>query len=111
MQPASSVLCSVSGPGCMLEPFMGKFSYFFSSLAIPQFGLLSHINSLRLSSGHSGPVLTLRTNDATHTSLSSPCSLVAEATIGLLRELGIVVRHLFCGLFFFLPVMLPSEIP
>ena len=33
---------------------MGKF--FFFSLVIPQFGLLS---SLRLSSGHSGPVLTL----------------------------------------------------
>ena len=40
---------------------MGKFSlfFFFLSLAIPQFGLLSHICSLRLSSGHSGQVLTL----------------------------------------------------
>ena len=39
---------------------MGKFYFFFSlSLAIPQFGLLSHITSLRLSSGHSGPVLSL----------------------------------------------------
>ena len=33
--------------------------FFSLSLAIPQFGLLSHIRSLRFSSGHSGPVLTL----------------------------------------------------
>ena len=37
-----------------------SLSYFFSlSLDIPQFGLLSHVSSLRLASGHSGPVLTL----------------------------------------------------
>ena len=42
-----------------LEPFAGKFSFFFFSLDIPHFGLLSHLNSLRLSSGHSGPVLVL----------------------------------------------------
>ena len=35
------------------------FVFFFFSLAIPLFGLLSHGSSLRLSSGHSGPVLTL----------------------------------------------------
>ena len=42
---------------------MGKFSlslsFFFFSLAILQFGLLSQVSSLRLSSGHSGLVLTL----------------------------------------------------
>ena len=43
---------------------MGKFSlsryfFFLLSLAIPQFGLLSHISSLRLSLGHSDLVLTL----------------------------------------------------
>ena len=48
-----------------LEPFAGKFFFFFFffpfllSLAIPQFGLLSQVSSLRLSSSHSGPVLTL----------------------------------------------------
>ena len=36
------------------------FSLSFISLVIPQFGLLSQFSSLRLSSGHSGPVLTLR---------------------------------------------------
>ena len=102
----SSILCSVSGPGCTLEPFTGKLSshfFFFPSLAIPQFGLLSHVNSLRLSSGHSGPVLTLRTNDAAHTSLSSPCSLVAYVSIWAVSPLEIVVRHLFCGFFSFFP--------
>ena len=33
--------------------------FFFLSLAITQFGLLSHISSFRLFSGHSGPVLIL----------------------------------------------------
>ena len=44
-----------------VKSFAGKFSLslFFLSLAIPQFGLLSHISSLTLSSGHSDHVLTL----------------------------------------------------
>ena len=46
-------------PGCELEPFVGKFSLSFFSLVIPQFGLLSHVSSFRLSSGRSGLVLTL----------------------------------------------------
>ena len=41
---------------------MGKV--FLFSLVIPRFGVLSHVSSLRLSSGHLGPVLTLRTSDA-----------------------------------------------
>ena len=60
MQPVllwySSILCSVSAPGCMLEPFTGKFFFFlipFLSLEIPRFGLLSHVSSLILFSGHS----------------------------------------------------------
>ena len=35
---------------------MKVFFFFFSSLAIPQFGLLSHVSSLRSPSGHSGLV-------------------------------------------------------
>ena len=42
--------------------------FYFFSLSIPDFLLLSHISSLRLSSGHSGPVLTLSMQPAT------PCS-------------------------------------
>ena len=43
-----------------LEPFTRKVLFlFFSSLAIPQFGLLSHVSSFKLSSEHSCLVLTL----------------------------------------------------
>ena len=43
-----------------ITAFPGKvLSFFFFSPAISQFGLLSHVSSLRLSSGHSGLVLTL----------------------------------------------------
>ena len=59
-------LCVRAFRGKVLSPF------YFSSLEIPQFGLLSHISFLRLSSGPSGLVLTLRTDDAAPASLSSP---------------------------------------
>ena len=84
------------------------FFFFSLSLAIPQFGLLSHISSLRLPSGHSDPVLTL--SNAAHTSLFSPTCWWQ------LQALGVVVRHVICESYsfiylFFLLVMLPSEIP
>ena len=92
-----------------LKIFVGKFSLsFFLSLAILQFGLLSHVSSLRLSSGHSGLVLTLS---------MQPSSVLLTGgrreCLGFLRwELWL--RHIFCGLWFLflfsLPVMLPSEI-
>ena len=97
---------------------MGKFSLslcslFFFSLAIPQFGLLSHVSSLRLPSGHSGPVLTL--SNAAHASLSSLCLLVEDASVWGTSLLGVAVRHVICGfsffIYFFLPVMSPYEIP
>ena len=73
-----SVLCSMSRPGCALDLSFSQenslplsLSFFFLSLAIPQFGLLSHISSLRLSSGHSCPVLTLSMQTV------SPCSALA----------------------------------
>ena len=79
---------------------------FFSplSLVIPLFGLLSHISSLRLSSRHSCLVLTLRTDDATHSSLSSPYSLMADARVWATCPLAVVVRSIFC--FFFFPSQL-----
>ena len=55
-----SILCSMTVQGCALWLFTGNISLsLFPSLAIPQFGLLSHISSLRLSSGPSSLVLTL----------------------------------------------------
>ena len=79
--------------------FQEKVLFFSVSLVIPQFGLLSHVSSLRLSSGHSGLVLTLSTDCAAHASLSSPYSLVVDASIWAASPLAVAVRHLFCGLF------------
>ena len=77
--------------------------YLFSSLslAIPQFRLLSHVSSLRLPSGHSGPVLTLR--NAAHSSLFSPNLLVArcELSVGTYL-LGVAVRRVTCGFYLFI---------
>ena len=66
---------------------------------MPQFGLLFHFSSLRLSSEHSDLVLTLSTNDAVRASLSSPRSLVAEASIWASSPLGVEVSHIFCSTF------------
>ena len=98
--------------------FVGKFSLcifsFSLSLAIPQFGLLSQVSSLRSPSGHSDPVLTL--SNAACTSLSCPSLLVADVSIWASSPLGVSLRHVTCGFYlfiylFFLLVMLPSEIP
>ena len=57
--------------------------------------LLSQANSLRLPSGHSGPVLTLR--NAACASLSLPHLLVEDASIWAAALLGVAVRHIICG--------------
>ena len=99
------LFCEWASLRLRLEPFARKsslFFFFFSfslSLAIPQFGLVAHVSSLRLSSGHSGPVLTL--SNIAHTSLSSPCLPVVDKRVWATSPLGVVVRHIFCGLFFF----------
>ena len=104
-QPASSPLVFVQSfvlwagrQYLRLEFFPGKFSL---SLAIPQFGLLSHISSLRLPSGHSGLFLTL--SNAAHASLFSPCLLEVEASIWATSSLGFAVRRLICGFYLFFP--------
>ena len=102
----SPLLCEQAMLCLRLEPFMGKFFFFFSSLAIPQFWLLSHVSSLRLSSGHSGPILTLSMQP------TPPCSAPARwwqtRVSGLLLCWEYSVCLFVC--LFFLPVMLPSEI-
>ena len=55
-------------------------------VAIPQSGLLAQVNSLRLSSGHSGQILTL--SNAARASLPSPCLLVAGAGVCTASPLG-----------------------
>ena len=69
-------------------------------LAVPQFGLLSYLSSLRLSSGHSGPVLTL--SNAAHASPFSSHLLVDHARVWATSMLGVVVRHVICGFYFFI---------
>ena len=77
------------------------------SLAIPQFGLLYHISSLRLPSGHSGLVLTL--SNAADTSLFSPRLLVVYASIWATSLLGVAVRHVICH-FIYLFIFPPSYV-
>ena len=83
---------------------------FSLSFAGPQFKLVTQKSSLRLSSGHSGPVLTL--SNAAHSSRFRPHLLVADVGVWGTFLLGVAFRHVICGvyLFFPLPVRLPSEI-
>ena len=74
-------LCLRAFCGKVLSLFLSLCLFFFFSLAIPQFGLLSHVSSLRLSSGHSGLVLTL-SNEA-QASLFSPCLMAVHVSICL----------------------------
>ena len=112
-QLASSSL-ELPSPSFVLGPAVSSVGAFrmliFSlSLAVLQFKLLSHVSSLRLSSGHSGPVLTLGNG-----ALSSPFSphlLVADVSIWVTFLLRVAFRHVICGFYlFFLLVRLPSEI-
>ena len=89
--------------------FCRKVLFFFSSLTIPQFGLLSHMSSL----------IVLRASrpcpypkQCSPCLLSSPCLLMADTSVWATSLLAVAVGHVFCVVFFFfLPVMLPSEIP
>ena len=100
--------CSVS-LFCELPAVSSSWLIFSFSLAIPQFKLVSHVSSLRLPSGHSGPVLTL--SHATRSSPFSPHLLVADAGIWGTFLLEVAFRHVICGFYlFFLAVRLPSEI-
>ena len=84
----------------------------FCGLAIPQSGFLSHVSSLRLPLGHSGPVLNL----------SNAARLPAQPLLasGECRRLCCFPAGSYCWAcnlwvliiyLFFLPVMLPSEVP
>ena len=80
---------------------------------MPQSGLLSQVSSLRLPSGHSGRVLTL--SNAARASLPQP-----PLASGGYRHLHCFSAGSYCWALnlwvliiylFFLPVMLPSEVP
>ena len=106
----SPLFCEQVWQCLKLELFTGKFSltlFFFLSLAIPQFGFLSHVSSLRLSQGIQAQSLS--------TQLAPPCSAPAccwrRRASGLLLHWELQLGMLSVGFLFFLPVMLPSEIP
>ena len=67
----------------------------FHRIAIPQSGLLFQAGFLRLSSGHSGRVLTL--SSAACASLPSLCLLVGNAGVCAAFLLGVTVGHVICG--------------
>ena len=97
--------CSALGYGFLQDSSLSvclslSVFFFFLSLAIPQFGLLSHVSSLRLPSGHSGPVLTL--SNAAHASLFSPSLPVADASIWATSLLGVAIRHIISGFYLFI---------
>ena len=94
-------------PGCALGKSFSRESSlslsFCFSLAIPQFGLLSHVSSLRLSSGHSGLVVTLSMQPA------PPCSAPAcwcGWASGLLCYWELRFRRVFCVFFHHPPPLL-----
>ena len=74
---------------------------FSLSLAIPQFKLVTHKSSLQLSSGHSGPVLTL--SNAARSSPFRPHLLVAGAGVWGTFLLGVAFRHVIFGFYLFFP--------
>ena len=67
---------------------------FSLSFAVPQFKLVTHKSSLRLSSGHSGPVLTL--SNAARFSTFCPHLLVVDAGVWGTFRLGVAFRHVIC---------------
>ena len=77
-----------------------SLSFFFSlslslSLVIAQSGLLSQVSSLKLPSGHLGPILTL--SNAARPSLSSPRLQVVDVSVWAASPLGVAIRHVMCG--------------
>ena len=87
---------------CKWKAVCSGWLIFSFSLAIPQFELLSHISSLRLPSGPSGPVL-VRSNAAC-SSPFRPHLLVADAGVWGTFLLGVAFRHVICEFYlYFLP--------
>ena len=93
---ASLPLCLQGGEG----PVCSRLALLWYWLS-PLFCAVSLSYLPQIVLGHSGPFLSLRTNDAARTSLPSPCSLVADRKFWAISLLTFVVRRLFCVLFFF----------
>ena len=100
--PVSSRGCACGSWLVLLSPLFCERAWWclmvraFSGIAIPRSGLLSQVSSLRLPSGHSGPVLTL--SNAAHASLPSPRLLVKDAGVCTASPLGVTIGHWACNL-------------
>ena len=95
-----SILCSVSRPGCAFELFTESslfLSFLFSLWLSLSLGCYLMLALSRLSSWHSGPVLTL-SMQPTPPSLT-PRSLLMDSCIWAISLLGVAVRHVICGFF------------
>ena len=109
LPPASSragPVCSQLAPLDLLGAFVLRTAgsvfgrlIFSLSFAVPQFKLVAHKSSLRLPSGHSGPVLTL--SNAARSSPFRPHLLVADAGVWGIFLLGVAFRHIICGFYLF----------
>ena len=69
--------------------------------AVPQFKLVTHKSSLQLSSGHSGPVLTL--SNAARSSPFHPHLLAVDVVVWGTFLQGVAFRHVICGFYLFFP--------
>ena len=104
---AGRVRCIASSSLDLLGPFVlrtagsvfGPVNYL--SLAISQFKLVTHKSSLRLSSGHSGLVLTL--SNAARSSPFCPHLLVADVGVCGTFLLGVAFRHVICAFYLLFP--------
>ena len=79
----------------------GPVNFLSLSFAVPQFKLVTHKSSLRLSSGLSGPVLTL--SNAARSSPFRPHLLVADAGVWGTFLLGVAFRHVICEFYLLFP--------
>ena len=95
----SPLFCGRAQECLGLEVFAGKFSLSFSFFSLSLW--LAHFSSLRLSSRHSGPVLTL--SNVACASLFSPCLLVMDVSIWVTSPLGVAIRCVICGFYLFFP--------
>ena len=103
------LFCEWAQQWLRLEHFVGKFFLFFFHLWLSHIlGCYLNISSLRLSSGHSGLVLTL--SNSAHTSLFSPHLLVGDVSVWATFLLGVSVRHVICELFIYLFIYFSSQL-
>ena len=103
-QPASTSLDLLRPLFCEWPAVCSGRLIFSLSFAVPQFKLVTHKSSLRLPSGHSGPVLNL--SNAAGSSPFHPQLLVANAGVWGTFLLGVAFRHIICGFYLFFPSQL-----